>query len=33
VDQFLARETHGMKQYVDEMTDRSPFREAAAAER
>jgi len=32
VDQFLARETHGMKQYVDEMTDRSPFRQAAAAE-
>jgi len=26
VDQFLARETHGMKQYVDELSDHSPFK-------
>jgi len=33
VDQFLARETHGMKQYVDELEDHSPFRQAAATKR
>jgi predicted N-acyltransferase len=27
VDQFLAREARGMKQYVDELADHSPFRE------
>jgi predicted N-acyltransferase len=26
VDQFLARETRGMKQYVDELADHSPFK-------
>jgi predicted N-acyltransferase len=30
VDQFLARETRGMKQYVDELSDHSPFRQTAA---
>ena len=33
VDQFLARESRGMKQYVNEMTDRSPFKQTAVAER
>ncbi|MGH8621379.1 MAG: GNAT family N-acetyltransferase [Burkholderiales bacterium] len=32
VEQFLARESRGMKQYVDEMTDRSPFKQPAAGE-
>jgi predicted N-acyltransferase len=29
VEEFLARETHGIARYVDELNDRSPFKDAA----
>jgi uncharacterized protein len=31
VEQFLAREAQGMERYVDELTDRSPYKQPAAA--